>query len=536
MRELRTYQNEAIESLYSYFENNAGNPLVVIPTGGGKSAIAATFMQRAIKEHTKTKILYVVHVKELVMQTYMTLRHLWPDAPATIYSAGLGKKNMSGQIVFASIQSIYDKGFNLQNIDLVIVDEAHLIPHSGDGMYRRLMNDLRICNKYIKVIGLTATPYRMSSGSLTEWEDALFSDICYEKNIAELIEDGYLARPISKSMDTGFDVSGVKITGGDFQRGALEKIVDDELKTRPIIEEIISHGHDRKSWLVFCTGIGHAKHVRDALELAGISAGCVTGKTTKEERDRVISDYKLGKIRALTNADILTTGFDAPRTDLLAVIRPTQSPGLWVQIVGRGMRIADGKSDCLILDFGNNILRHGPIDGINIKGKNNKKLGTEAPYKTCTNCKTTCHAAIAECAECGFIFPPPVPELQHKASDLAVLSSGKKPTAHVVKVLGVKFLIHYKDGSKFTMRVKYNCGLTEISEWVCPEHVGVPRMKFMRWWAAWGGANPIPLSTKEAVDRSGELRIPYEITATKNGKYYNVIAYEFNQPQGVLIA
>lgn len=536
MRELRTYQADAIAALYDYFQGHGGNPLIVIPTGGGKSAIASSFMHGAIAEHSDTRILYVVHVKELVMQTYLTLRNLWPDAPATIYSAGLGKKNMSGQIVFASIQSIYDKGFDLQNIDLMIVDEAHLIPHSGDGMYRRLVNDLRICNKYIKVIGLTATPYRMSSGSLVDGEDALFSDICYEKNIAELIADGYLARPVSKSMDTGFDVSGVKMTGGDFQRGALEKIVDDDLKTRPIVEEIIKHGQGRKSWLVFCTGVSHAQHVRDALKLAGISAECVTGKTPKEERDRMIADYKSGKIQALTNADILTTGFDAPRTDLLAVIRPTQSPGLWVQIVGRGMRIAEGKSDCLILDFGNNIFRHGPIDDINIKGKNKKKIGADAPYKTCPNCKIVTHAAAKECADCGYIFPPPLPELQARASNLAILSSDKKSTAQVVKVLGVKFSLHYKEGSKFTMRVKYNCGLTEISEWVCPEHMGIPRMKFINWWTTWGGARPIPSSTQEALDRARELTTPYEITIMKNGKYHNVVAYEFNQPQGVLIA
>jgi superfamily II DNA or RNA helicase len=132
MIQLRDYQRESVDAIYRHFEARADNPLIVIPTGGGKSAVIATFIREAIETYPGTRVLCLVHVREVVQQNLATLLRLWPEPPASVYSASLGRKDLTGQIVFASTQSIYKRGRDMQPVDLVIVDKAHLIPHKDE--------------------------------------------------------------------------------------------------------------------------------------------------------------------------------------------------------------------------------------------------------------------------------------------------------------------------------------------------------------------------------------------------------------------
>lgn len=524
---LRDYQEEAIQAIYDYFAENDGNPLILAPTGSGKSVIIGAFVHGVITQWPGQRILMITHVRELVAQNYAKLKELWPDAPAGIYSASLGRRDTSSRIIYASIQSIYKKAFQLGRFDLVLIDECHLIPDSGEGMYNTFLEDMRKINPKIKVIGFTATPWRMKSGHLIG-DETLFTDVAYDKcDIKFLVENGYLCPVVPRPTDTFIDASGVSIRGGEFVQKDLQRLVDVDDLTRAAVQEMGNHGGDRRSWLVFCSGVQHAENVRDALRLAGITAETVTGTTPAQERAMIIHKYKAGQIRALTNADVLTTGFDAPATDLLAILRPTQSPGLWVQIIGRGMRTAPGKTDCMVLDFAGNTDRHGPVDQIRMGRKKKSNPGEDsfvAPTKQCPQCKRLNHVLVAQC-ECGHLFPPVDRSSSHgaEASDASLLSF--TGSAQEREINNLVFRRHKKHGKPDSLKVTYRMNMFEIAhEWVCLEHSGPPRLKAVRWWSHWiGGAAPRTVDAAlEQLCKVIQLPEQTVIRIQQNGRYTEV--------------
>src|SRR5262249_18331170 len=281
---------------------------------------------------------------------YAEMMGLWPDAPAGIYSAGLGRRDIGARVLFAGIQSIHRRAYDVQQCDLVLIDEAHLIPRSADTMYRRFLDTLSRINPALKVIGFTATPYRLDSGLLHEGEDRLFTDIAYEVSIRDLIDQGYLCPLVSKMTNLKLDVGGVGSRGGEFIPGQLQAAVDRASITDAAVDEILAYGEGRRSWLVFCPGVGHGVPGAPGRARGGVSCATIFGDTPSAERDRTIAAFKRGEIRALASMGVLTTGFNAPAVDLIAMLRPTKSVGLYVQMAGRGTRLTPGKQNCLVLD------------------------------------------------------------------------------------------------------------------------------------------------------------------------------------------
>ena len=527
MLTMRTYQREAIDALYRYFEHHTGHPLVVLPTASGKSFVMAYFIQEAIQFYPDTRILVVTHVRELISQNFAELINLWPEAPAGIYSAGMNRRDTESQVLFCGIQSVHKRAYDIQRADLVLVDESHLIPRKSDTMYQRFLEDLKRINPYMKIIGLTATPYRLDSGLLHEGKDALFDDIAFEMPVRDLVEQGYLCPLISKLTDTQLDVTEVGSRGGEFIPGQLEAAVDLDPVTHAAVNEIISFGQDRRSWLLFCSGVSHASHVRDAVQGRGISCACIFGDTPKEERDQIIADFKRGEIRALSAMNVLTTGFNAPRVDLIAMLRPTKSTGLYVQIAGRGMRLAPGKSDCLVLDFAGNVARHGPIDMVRPKKEENGE--GEAPSKTCSYCGCVNHAAAKFCTSCGAQFPPPEAEvkLDATATTQEILSTGKPEW---VPVDDISYHFHEKPGKPLSMRVEYQSGLLQYREWVCFEHDGFARKKAERWWARRASLGmPVPDTVEQAMDQTHALKVPSSIAVRNAGQWLEVVDAKFER-------
>lgn len=535
--ELRQYQRAAIDSLYTYFSGSDGNPLVVMPTGTGKSVCIAAFLREAIEGWSDTRVLVLTHVKELIQQNFAALLRMWPTAPAGIYSAGLNKRDMHAQILFGGIQSIYKRAYAVQRCDLVLIDEAHLLSESESGMYRTFLKALREINPMVKVIGFTATPYRMKTGLLHEGENRIFTDICYDIPILDMIQQGYLCPVVPKQTKTQLDVSGVGMRGGEFIAGQLEAAVDIDHVNQSAVHEIVTLGEDRGSWLIFCSGVQHAKHIRDAIRARGIDCEAILGETTSSARDRILTDFKAGRLRALTNANVLTTGFDAPGVDLIALLRPTKSVGLYVQMLGRGTRLAEGKDNCLVLDFAGNTARHGPLDKVD--GRTKKQPGEgDAPVKTCPACETICHASVKECPTCGHIFPPPEIQIDAKASTKAVLST--QIVAEWLEVSRVTYNRHEKHGGTPTMRVDYWCGLVKHSEWICFEHTGYPRQKACSWWNKRGPRAAVPSTVDDAIFEIKErgswdgephdwFKEPIAIQVKPEGKYTSIVGVRFSE-------
>lgn len=344
---LRPYQRTAVDALFRYFERATGNPLLVMPTGSGKSLTLAVFLKEAIEAFPETRVLVLTHRKELIEQDAAAIRKAWPDAPVGIYSAGLGYRQIR-QITVAGVQSVHKKAEQLGHVDLCVVDECHLVAHDGDGMYRRLLSDLRAKNDALKVIGLTATPYRLSGGLLTRGSSKIFTSVAHDVEVGPLVEQGYLAPLSSPATSAAYDTSAVSTVGGDFAIGELVGAVDRQTEiTHAAMTEALALTADRRARLVFCVSIEHAECVARWLRDANQACEVITGDTDPLMRSSVIGRFRRGDLPWLVGVDVLTTGFDAPCCDAIVLLRPTQSTSLYVQIVGRGMRIADGKSDCI---------------------------------------------------------------------------------------------------------------------------------------------------------------------------------------------
>lgn len=531
---LRPYQREAIDALYAWFHANPdGNPMLILPTGAGKSVILATLIREILEAWPDQRVLMLTHVKELIAQNAAKLNAVWPLTPMGIYSASLRRRDTFEPILFAGIQSVWNKAMQIGRFDLVIVDECHLISHNRSGMYRSLLDELHRINPALRVIGLTATPFRTGHGSLIHGEHALFSDVAYEVKLLDLVGQGYLAPLVSKRMATEIDLSGVGIRQGEYVQRELEATVDRDEITQAALDEVQAYGSTRKSWLVFCAGVAHAEHVSDALRARGIAAGCVTGKTPALERDRLIAEYRSGRLRALTNANVLTTGFDAPQTDLLVMLRPTHSPGLYVQMAGRGMRTSPGKTDCLVLDFAGNVMLHGPVDQVQAWIPRPKEGGT-APSKECPECSTIVATAVRQCPQCGFLFPfEATPRHEAIATDAAVLSDQMGGAIETHPVTDVYYRYHQRGDKLPTLRVDYYRGLARVaSEWICFEHEGYPRAKAVQWWARRAPGSAIPATVDEAMSRTDQLLEPSSVTINSQPRYPEIIRYAFDtKPQ-----
>ena len=523
MLQLRPYQREAVDAIPAWFASNDGNPLVVIPTAGGKSLIIATFIRETLEAWPDTKILVVTHVKELIEQNCAELIGFWPQAPAGIYSAGLNKREHKAQVLFCGIQSIHSKANLLQRVDLILIDEAHLVPRNTETMYGKFLGQLKQINPYIKVVGFTATPYRLTEGLLHEGPGAMFAGIAYEASVLDLINQGYLCRPTSRKAQRQIDTRGVKTVGGEFAAGQLEAVALNPDTVEAIVDEIIAASADRKGWLIFGCGVKHCEVMHAALTERGIACGVIFGDTPPTERAKIIADFKAQKLRALCSMGVLTTGFNARHVDLIAIARPTKSVGLYIQIVGRGTRLHPDKNDCLILDFGGNITRHGPIDQPVVKQKTGSEKG-EMPLKKCPECEEPNKLTARQCFNCGFEFPPPEKQVEIYAGIGAMLSSDIKPEWVIVDK--VTYTRHDKAGGQPSLCVSYWCGLTTHKEWICFEHTGYARAKAVTWWQA-RAAQPVPNTVNEALKCHSYLRQPTEIMVRAKGKYTEIVKYKW---------
>jgi DNA repair protein RadD len=264
----------------------------------------------------------------------------------------------------------------------------------------------------------------------------------------------------------------------------------------------------------------------------------VSGSTPKAERDAQIQAFRRGQIRCLVNVAVLTTGFDVPEVDFIALLRPTKSPVLYVQIAGRGMRIAPGKTDCMWADFTDTTSRMGPVDMV--KGRPPiKAVSTEAPTKLCPGCGKRCATAALVCPFCGYPFDPP-DRIKHdtQSSGAPVLSTQIQRTIVRYDVSDVQYYRHSKAGSPDSLLVEYMDGLMPAcKEWVCLEHSGYARQKAVGWWRSrrLSTETPLPETVDDAlewIDYSVKndvplLERPIAVSVDESGKYPVIVGFEW---------
>jgi DNA repair protein RadD len=564
--QLRDYQQEAVDAVFAYWDRapstleRPASPLVVMPTGSGKSPTIGETVRRLVQE-MDCRVLVATHRAELIKQDVKAIRSVWLDAPIGIYSASLGRKEIA-QITVAGVQSISRQARKLGHIDVMVIDEAHLIPPTSSEHYGKLIEALRKVNPDMRLIGYTATPFRLGQGYLTQGEGAVFTAIAIDVPIRRLIEAGYLAPVVTQFVSAKIDTSKVSKTAGEFNLKELGVVSDtDEINEAVANNVRAAFDAGRTSAIVFAANLEHAARLRNELQMRGVSCEVVEGDTPQETRDAIYTKFKARKLQCICSCEVLTTGFDAPVVDVVALVRATLSPALYVQMVGRETRPiyedgfdpdADGctaeqrlasmarglKPNALLLDYGGNIDRHGPIDEVRVK----PKRGTgEAPVKTCEGCLAQCAAGCRVCPHCGKEFPPPEPKskLEEKASEKAVLSFMARQEPPRKEVVGsVEWSKHFKrvpDGETATptLRIDYlspkkgalSYERRVASEWLCFDHDegSYARKKAERWWDDNVGCRQ-PESVDDAIALLdfGYMAKVTQVTLVKDGKYDRV--------------
>jgi DNA repair protein RadD len=528
---LRPYQEAAITAVYDHLAARDDNPCAVLPTASGKGLLVGRICAD-VAQRWGGRILVLTHVKELVDQNATQAGRFLPPLLVGVNSAGLGRRDLDHPVIVAGIQSVYGKPYDLGRFDVIIIDECHLLPPDGEGMYLTFIKAAKVINPQVRVIGLTATPFRLKDGPICG-PDNVLNHVCYEIGVKELIRDGYLSPLISKAGQAKADTTGLHVRGGEFVPDEVEALMDADALVQAACAEIVELTRTRAATLIFCAGVQHAHHVASVLrERHGITIEVVTGDTPTPERDRIIAAFKAGVLRYLANVNVLTTGFDAPHVDCVVLLRPTLSAGLYYQMVGRGFRLAPGKTDCLVLDYGGNVVRHGPVDQLAVTTQDRGQGDGEAPAKECPECHTVIAAGFSRCPECGYEFPPPQRQQhQAKASTAGVLSGQYVDTEHVVR--SVSYAVHTKRGADEsvpkTLRVEYETGWNQwVKEWICVEHQGYARAKAEVWWKA-RTDEPFPGSAAQAVAHAsqGGLAEPTHITVreTAGEEFPRIVAY-----------
>jgi len=536
--QLRPYQNQAVQAVYSSLRDRGDNPCVVIPTGGGKTLVLAQLCWDIVNRWN-CKVVVLAHVKELLQQGMEKLSAIYPQAEENIgiYSAGLDQKDSTKPITFAGIQSAFRNPQDFDDIDFIIVDEAHRIPEDGDGMYRSFIDHHKKRDSDIPVCGLTATDYRTKTGKICKPENIL-NHVCYEISVKELMDKGYLCPVKSKGGENDQDWTKLRIQAGDFKKDDLENLFNSQEIIEQACKEIAKKTESRNSVLIFCSGVEHAENISAELGIEhGLFSECVFGHTAAPERERILNDFKSGKLKYLINVGVLTEGFDAPNIDCVCLLRATMSPALYYQMVGRGFRLFEGKDYCLALDFGGNVQRHGPVDAIQIDEKKPASKKGDAPVKKCPNCGTFVHISVMTCPDCKYEWEEKVAHHSF-ATDEDIISNGPR----TLDVMNTTYHVHTKKGAlqsdPKTMRVTYVVGFNQtVSEWVCFEHSGYARGQAEKWWKKRSHAQCPPTSI-HAVKLANEGALPttLKIKVKKDGKYDRIIGHVLDNFEPEIIA
>jgi superfamily II DNA or RNA helicase len=342
---LRPYQELCIERVLEAYacQPQGGKALVVLPTGGGKTIVFTSIAQRL-----GLNTLIIAHRQELLQQAADKFRLV--DPMVTIGQVGAGKHEYGYKITVASVQTI-SRPNHLEMLKqfgygLVIIDECH---HSRASGYQAVLDALPSAF----VLGVTATPDRLDKKSI----ESIFGEPVFTTSILDLIEQGYLCDLRAVAVRTTTDLSEVHTQGGDFKTDELEEAIDTKERNERVVRAYQEHCPGRQA-LCFAVTVAHAHHLACAFKAQGVPAAVVSGETPPDERKRILSDYEHGALSVVCNCGVLTEGYDAPATSCIILARPTQSRALFVQCIGRGTRLADGKSDCIILDITDNCLKH----------------------------------------------------------------------------------------------------------------------------------------------------------------------------------
>lgn len=453
---LRDYQQAAVDAAISWHKYKDTPAIIDIATGGGKTHVISALVEHCYKLGQRVCVL--AHRKELLEQNGNKL-----TVPFSFYSASVGgNRDINAQIVVAGIQSIHDKmSADVAPFNVIIVDECHRMPNNDEmGQYWRFIGDNAGC----RLVGLTATPFRLSGGAIS------WGNVVYEAKYPMLLKMGHVS-PITNKVKNTPDLSNIKIIAGDFNSEQLSSVMESPELIDHAVRNIIGFGADRDSILIFCVSVDHARLLTNAMQRNGLESGMVSGETSKQERDSILSDFKSGRLRHLLNCEILLEGFDAPNVDMIVCLRPTKSKALHEQMLGRGVRLYNGKESCLLIDMAGNLMEHGAL-GTPYREKSKREV-EKKHGRICPECESFNKVTAKECSDCGYIFLKDEPPKASHESAADMQSDMSYSTMVDYIVTGATYREHKNKKGAKSLRVDYVCPDAKygtISEWLSPWH------------------------------------------------------------------
>ena len=434
MLKLRDYQTDAVQNIRLSYLEGRRSPLLVLPTGGGKtvvfSYIAATTAARG------KRALILVHRVELLRQTSAALdksgvRHGLINPKYT--------PDPLAPVQVASVQTLIKRLHKFQVPDLIVVDEAH---HATAGTWKKILDHYPTA----RVLGVTATPCRGDGTGLGKDAGGVFDDLVIGPQVPELIAKGFLVRPIVYAPATKLDLTGLRTTRGDYDKEELAKLMDKPTITGDAVAHYrrICPGYPA---VVFCVSIAHAEHVASEFRAAGYRAYSVDGGMEDDQRKRILNGLGNGSVDVVTSCDLISEGTDIPAIGCAILLRPTQSLGLYLQQVGRALRVVEGKEHAIILDHVGNVLTHGmpeeerewTLEGEQRRKRSKKDEEKPVRVNQCEKCYAV-HAPAPACPICGHVYIPKTTtpkqvdgELRQVTADAAASMMKRQKVVEVAK-------------------------------------------------------------------------------------------------------
>jgi len=525
----RPDQIEAHDAIISALDAGIHRPLAIEPMAWGKSVLLAELC-RTLSGRGR-RVLLLAHRKELLEQNSGVLQRLDPDIDVGLCAANLKSDNTSAAVVVGSTPTIYRRLGRIGPVDVILLDEAHLLGPGSSTMLARIRETLGDP----PLIGVTATAYRTDSASLVE--AGIFDTVVHETTIGDALAAGLLCPLVTRAPKAGrIDLSAVPIVAGEFHAGALEAAaMAGDVTAQAVARTVeIARSEGRRSWLIFASGVEHAHLVGTELKRHGVRYRVITGETPVEVRAAAIARFRAGRLTALVNCNVLTTGFDATNIDLIAFMRATCSPVLWVQSAGRGMRVHSGKENCRLLDFGSNIFRHGPIDNVTLRKTGERHDAPRAAAKTriCRHCEEVNEAGASVCIGCGeSLVEKREEKLGPVESELDAIG-GEASRGLWTRVRAMHGHIHVKPGSPPSFRVSFQTDVGWINEFLPVQHPSSgARWHAANRWRRWSRQRylPPPASAQEAEARfsKGELQCPARVLVERDAGWLIIKDAEF---------
>lgn len=514
--QLRFYQQECVEKILSYLVEE-DRALCSLATGTGKTVIAAELIRQAMELKPGISILVLINSIDLIDQTAKRYQELGIDC--SVFCASLNSKRID-QVTVASIQSIYNVDYNP---DLIIVDETHNISDDEDSRIHSFLS-----TKKSKIVGFTATHYR--ADGYIYGDEKFYKDICFEYGIKQAILDGYLVKPVLKHTNEQFDTSNLSVRMGEFDSREVSHLTQDKEKATKQILDALPKIADRKKIVWACSSIEHATLIHSLLSEVE-SARIVHS----ELNDRVeqINDYKNTSVRHMVFVNVLKEGYDQPEIDCIVFLRPTRSPTLMVQIIGRGLRPHRGKTNCLVLDYGQVIINCGTLDNPNVRkyGAKKSELAEDAKMKFCPECLTYLYKTQDICETCGYEFKKEQREYGKNLTERSYDGSAFTEES-IYKVHNIDFSIHKAKSGNDCIRIDYFSEASKfpISEFfVVSSNFAMDRFKKRLAEMGMTGEDEKKLRLMSPHDGSKYLQEMFHssvdyLVARKDGKYFRVIS------------